>query len=102
MARPRVFISSTFYNLKQVRASLEEFVRAMGYDPVITDNITYLPDQPLDESCYLEAASCDLFVLIIGGTGAARQVVGQTQQRVAPHQREGGFISFGRPPASYV
>lgn len=42
-------------------------MRAMGYDPVITDNITYLPDQPLDESCYLEAASCDLFVLIIGG-----------------------------------
>ena len=67
MARPRVFISSTFYNLKQVRASFEEFVRAMGYDPVITDNITYLPDQPLDESCYLEAASCDIFVLIIGG-----------------------------------
>ena len=67
MARPRVFISSTFYNLKQVRTSLEEFVRTMGYDPVITDNITYLPDQPLDESCYLEAASCDLFVLIVGG-----------------------------------
>lgn len=67
MARPRVFISSTFYNLKQVRASLEEFVRSIGYDPIITDNITYLPDQPLDESCYLEAGSCDLFVLIIGG-----------------------------------
>lgn len=67
MARPRVFISSTFYNLKQVRASLEDFVRSIGYDPIITDNITYLPDQPLDESCYLEAGSCDLFVLIIGG-----------------------------------
>ncbi len=67
MARPRVFISSTFYDLKQVRASLDQFVRSMGYDPVITENITYLPDQPLDESCYVEAGSCDLFVLIIGG-----------------------------------
>lgn len=67
MARPRVFISSTFYNLKEVRAALEEFVRQMGYDAVVTDNITYLPGQPLDESCYLEAGSCDIFVLIVGG-----------------------------------
>ena len=67
MARPRVFISSTFYNLKEVRAALEEFVRQLGYDAVVTDNITYLPGQALDESCYLEAGSCDIFVLIIGG-----------------------------------
>ena len=67
MARPRVFISSTFYNLKEVRSALEEFVRGMGYDAIVTDNITYLPGQPLDESCYLEARSCDIFVLIIGG-----------------------------------
>lgn len=67
MARPRVFISSTFYNLKEVRSALEEFVRGMGYDAIVTDNITYLPGQPIDESCYLEAGSCDIFVLIIGG-----------------------------------
>ena len=34
MARPRVFISSTFYDLKQVRSDLERFVKDMGYDPV--------------------------------------------------------------------
>ena len=53
-ARPRIFISSTFYDLKQVRASLEVFVRELGYDPIVADNIAYLPDRALDESCYAE------------------------------------------------
>jgi lysophospholipid acyltransferase (LPLAT)-like uncharacterized protein len=30
MAKPRVFISSTFFDLRQIREELEE----MGYDPV--------------------------------------------------------------------
>ncbi len=79
MARPRVFISSTFYNLKEVRAALEEFVGQMGYDAVVTDNITYLPGQALDESCYLEAGSCDIFVLIIGGRYGSE--VSETDQK---------------------
>lgn len=28
MARPRVFISSTFYDLKQIRADLDNFIRS--------------------------------------------------------------------------
>ena len=35
MARPRVFISSTFYGLKQVRSDLEIFIKSIGYDPVL-------------------------------------------------------------------
>jgi hypothetical protein len=35
MARPRVFISSTFYDLKQVRSALEIFIKNIGYDPVL-------------------------------------------------------------------
>ena len=27
MARPRVFVSSTFYDLKQVRSDLDRFIR---------------------------------------------------------------------------
>ena len=34
MARPRVFISSTFYDLKQIRADLDNFIRSLGYDVV--------------------------------------------------------------------
>lgn len=69
MARPRVFVSSTYYDLKHLRSSIENFIEQLGYEPVLSekDSIAYIPDAPLDESCYREAKSCDLFVLIIGG-----------------------------------
>jgi hypothetical protein len=69
MAKPRVFLSSTFYDLKQVRSTLENFIASLGYDPVLSEkgSIAYSPDAALDESCYREAKGCDIFVLIIGG-----------------------------------
>jgi len=69
MARPRVFISSTFYDLQHIRTSLEGFVERLGYEAVLSEKgrIAYDPDIPLDESCYRESASSDIFVLIIGG-----------------------------------
>lgn len=69
MAKPRVFISSTFYDLKYIRASLEQFVLNLGFEPILSEkgSIAYNPDLPLDESCYNEAQICDIFVMIIGG-----------------------------------
>ena len=69
MARPRVFISSTFYDLKHIRSSLETFVKSLGFDAVLSEKggVPYAHDRPLDESCYKEAASADIFVLIVGG-----------------------------------
>ena len=34
MAKPRVFISSTFYDLRQIREDLDRFILDMGYEPV--------------------------------------------------------------------
>lgn len=69
MAKPRVFISSTFYDLKHIRSSLENFIDTLGYESILSEkgSIAYNPDIPLDESCYREVQSCDIFVLIIGG-----------------------------------
>lgn len=69
MARPRVFVSSTFYDLKHIRSSLEQFIENLGYEAVLSEKgaIAFDPDIPLDESCYREAKSSDVFVLIIGG-----------------------------------
>ena len=69
MAKPRVFISSTFYDLRHIRASLENFVTQMGYEAILSEKgrIAYDPDIPLDESCYREAFNSDILVLIIGG-----------------------------------
>lgn len=69
MPRPRIFISSTYYDLKHIRASLDLFIDSLGYDSVLSEkgDIAYTHDKPLDESCYREVENSDIFVLIIGG-----------------------------------
>ena len=69
MAKPRVFISSTFYDLKHVRSTLEQFVESLGYESILSEkgNIAYDPAMPLDESCYRDVRSSDIFVILIGG-----------------------------------
>lgn len=83
MAKPRVFISSTYYDLKHIRASLDLFVESLGFEPVLSEKgaIAYSPDVPLDESCYREVGGADLFVLIIGG----RYGTEATGQKKGPH-----------------
>jgi hypothetical protein len=69
MARPRVFVSSTYYDLKYIRASLEIFIGSLGFDAILSEkgDIAYTSDQPLDESCYREVENADIFTLIVGG-----------------------------------
>lgn len=69
MAKPRVFISSTFYDLRQVRADLDFFIEQMGYEPVRNEegDIPYGKDEALEEYCYKEIKNIDILVCIIGG-----------------------------------
>lgn len=69
MAKPRVFISSTFYDLKQIRADLDNFIHSLGYDVVRNEEgaIPYEKDSPLEDYCYKEIYSVDILVAIIGG-----------------------------------
>ena len=69
MAKPRVFISSTYYDLKQTREDLASFLTNLGYEPVRNEegNIPYGNDGTLDQYCYKEIQNIDIFVSIIGG-----------------------------------
>jgi hypothetical protein len=69
MARPRIFISSTFFDLRQVRADLDRFIKEMGYDPIRNEqgNIPYGKEEKLEEYCYKEIGNIDILVSIIGG-----------------------------------
>lgn len=69
MARPRVFVGSTFYDLQEIRDRLSEFIESLGFDAVVAErgHIPYEPDKAPAETCPKEAATCDIFVLIIGG-----------------------------------
>ena len=69
MAKLKVFVSSTYYDLKHIRASLEAFLDNMGYEPILFESgdITFHTDKSLDESCYKEINNADILILIIGG-----------------------------------
>ena len=60
MARPRVFISSTFYDLKHVRASLDLFIEGLGYDSILSEkgDIAYTPDRALREQSVGHRTHC--------------------------------------------
>ena len=38
MAKPRVFVSSTYYDLKYVRERLERFISAYCFDPILFES----------------------------------------------------------------
>ncbi len=69
MAKPRIFVSSTYYDLKHVRRELERFIELMGYEAVLFErgSIPYEHDVALDESCYQEIPKCNMLVLLLGG-----------------------------------
>lgn len=69
MAKPRIFISSTYYDLKHARKHLEIFIESLGFESVLFESgdIPFRHDHSIDESCYSEITSCHMLVLIIGG-----------------------------------
>lgn len=69
MAKPRVFISSTFYDLRQVRADIDIFLEKIGYESIRNEegDIPYGRDEALEEYCYQEIKSVDILISIIGG-----------------------------------
>lgn len=69
MARPRVFISSTFFDLRVIRADLERFIKEIGYEPILFErgHIPYGKEEALEEYCYREISTCDILLAIIGG-----------------------------------
>ena len=69
MATPRVFISSTYYDLQHVRNDIASFLKSIGYEAVLHDsgNVTYSQDVSLEQSCYNELSTCDIVVCVIGG-----------------------------------
>lgn len=69
MAKPRVFVSSTYYDLKYVRERLEHFIRVYNMEPILFeyDKVYYNPSLSASSSCYKEIEGCHLMILIIGG-----------------------------------
>lgn len=68
MAVPRIFISSTCYDLKDIRFQVRHFIEDFGYDPVMSDfgDIFYDFKDHVQESCKNEIEKSNMFILIVG------------------------------------
>jgi hypothetical protein len=68
MATPRVFISSTCYDLNEVRFQLRRFITEIGYEPVLSEfgDIFYDLSSHVQDACRDEVARCNLFILVVG------------------------------------
>lgn len=69
MAKPRVFISSTFYDLRQIRVDIDQFLKNLGYEAIRNEEgaIPYGKDERLEDYCIQEVRHSDILVSIIGG-----------------------------------
>ncbi|MCH8063135.1 MAG: DUF4062 domain-containing protein, partial [Chloroflexi bacterium] len=67
---PSVFVSSTFYDLAQIRRDLSEFIESLGLEPVLSEHNTFPinPDQNTIDNCIRVVGNrADIFVLVVGG-----------------------------------
>jgi hypothetical protein len=64
-----VFLSSTLYDLRQVRADIGAFVETLGYGLLDSTDPRFVVDPHLDkyEACLREVQNSDMLILVIGG-----------------------------------
>jgi hypothetical protein len=69
MATPKVFVSSTCYDLRYIRENIKYFIRTIGYEPILSEegSVFYDPRIHVQDACIAEIPNCQLFILIIGG-----------------------------------
>lgn len=99
MARPQVFISSTYYDLKSVRDDIARFLREIGYDSIRHEvgGVPYARSEKLESSCYKEIESCDILLCMIGGrfgtsSSTSTGSITQNELRTAYEQGKQVFI----------
>ncbi len=66
---PQIFISSTCYDLNEVRRQLENFIgKELGYEPVMSDTASFKVGKRKNslDVCFDLIPECHFFVLIIG------------------------------------
>jgi len=94
--KPRIFISSTYYDLKHVRERIERFIDNYKLEPVLfeSDNVTFEHNKPLDTSCYNEVKQCHMMILIIGGRYGSIATGENIEDKKEAYNRD--FVSITR------
>lgn len=68
MSKPRIFISSTCYDLKDARARLTEFLEAFGFEVLNSQTFSFgvTPKKHAVDACLDQVDLADYLILIIG------------------------------------
>lgn len=78
---PAMFVSSTCYDLKQIRSDLKEFLESLGITPILSEFDTFPvnPDEAAVENCFrVVDENADLFLLVVGGRYGSIQKGGKS------------------------
>jgi len=78
VAIPKVFVSSTCFDLAEERSQLERFISSYGYQPILSEfsDVFLDPDEHTHDACVNEIEHCDMFVLIISGRFGGQSISG--------------------------
>lgn len=76
MATPRVFISSTCYDLADERDGMVSFCKSFGFDSALSErgDVFYHPDLHTHNACIRETSHCQMFILLIGGRFGGKHI----------------------------
>lgn len=78
---PSVFVSSTCYDLAQIRRDLREFIVSLGMNPVLSEFSSFPVDPNLNALGNCLAAvknNADIFVLVVGGRYGSQTKTGKS------------------------
>lgn len=102
MVAPRVFVSSTCYDLAEERDGISEFCARYGYDTTLSErgDVFYHPDLHTHSSCIRETSNCHIFVLVIGGRFGGKYVVDPTKS--ITNAEYSAAIANGTPVFTFV
>lgn len=76
MPSPKIFVSSTCYDLGMAREQLRAFLLRLGYDPILSEysDVLYDPRTHTHTSCIQDVPNADMVVLLIGSRFGGRAV----------------------------
>lgn len=102
MPPKKLFLSSTCYDLNNVRARIDAWARKNEFEPMLSDRASFPidPSQHRHDICLANAKSADLFVLVVAGRYGAPYYADPTISvtwRVRGHRGDRCARRPGRP-----
>jgi len=94
MAKPRVLVSSTCYDLYLIREQLRNLIDDMGYEAVLSEDgdIYFNPDLHVHLSCISEIRHCDMVVLVVGNKFGSEYVL-NSKKSITQTEHDTAYIS---------